>query len=113
MVFFQGHPEYEDTSLLKEYRRDVGRFLRGQQPHYPTLPQGYFAPESAGVLEDFRQQALAAPSPDLLQSFPSAALAASVQNTWHAAAVTIYENWLSHIARTRTYIRAPAAAEIV
>ena len=35
-IFFQGHPEYEETTLLREYRRDVGRFLRGQQPHYPT-----------------------------------------------------------------------------
>jgi homoserine O-succinyltransferase len=31
LVFFQGHPEYEDTTLLREYRRDVGRYLRGQQ----------------------------------------------------------------------------------
>jgi homoserine O-succinyltransferase len=28
-VFFQGHPEYDTDSLLREYRRDVGRFLRG------------------------------------------------------------------------------------
>ena len=27
-VYFQGHPEYEAQSLLGEYRRDVGRFLR-------------------------------------------------------------------------------------
>ena len=26
-VFFQGHPEYEPDTLLREYRRDVGRFL--------------------------------------------------------------------------------------
>jgi len=27
LLFFQGHPEYEGTTLLKEYRRDVGRYL--------------------------------------------------------------------------------------
>jgi len=31
LLFFQGHPEYEATTLLKEYRRDVGRYLRGEQ----------------------------------------------------------------------------------
>src|SRR2546429_8228110 len=33
------YPEYEDTTLLKEYRRDVGRYLSGQQSYYPRLPQ--------------------------------------------------------------------------
>jgi hypothetical protein len=27
-VLLQGHPEYDPTTLLREYRRDVGRFLR-------------------------------------------------------------------------------------
>src|SRR6185312_16103892 len=27
-VFFQGHPEYDAMSLKREYRRDIGRFLR-------------------------------------------------------------------------------------
>src|SRR5215813_14218299 len=43
LVFFQGHPEYQDTTLLREYRRDVGRYLSGQQAHYPTLPYGYLS----------------------------------------------------------------------
>ena len=29
-IFFQGHPEYEADTLLREYRRDIGRFLRGE-----------------------------------------------------------------------------------
>src|SRR5207237_8301016 len=35
MLFFQGHPEYEDTTLLKEYRRDVGSCLNRQLTQYP------------------------------------------------------------------------------
>jgi homoserine O-succinyltransferase/O-acetyltransferase len=27
-VLLQGHPEYDSATLLREYRRDVGRFLR-------------------------------------------------------------------------------------
>src|SRR4029077_8108620 len=57
MLFFQGHPEYEDRTLLKEYRRDVGRYLNGQQSHYPTLPHGYLSPEASALLEAFKARA--------------------------------------------------------
>jgi O-acetylhomoserine (thiol)-lyase len=30
IVYFQGHPEYERNSLLKEYKREVGRFIAGE-----------------------------------------------------------------------------------
>ena len=30
-LFFQGHPEYEADTLLREYRRDVARFLAGER----------------------------------------------------------------------------------
>ena len=41
-VHFQGHPEYGAQTLLKEYRRDIKRFLRGERETYPTMPQGIF-----------------------------------------------------------------------
>ena len=41
-LFLQGHPEYEAGTLLREYRRDIARFLRGEREHYPAVPQGYF-----------------------------------------------------------------------
>ncbi len=41
-VFLQGHPEYDGGSLLREYRRDVGRFLRGEREHYPAFAAGLF-----------------------------------------------------------------------
>src|SRR5208282_4568458 len=30
-VLIQGHPEYSTSSLLREYRRDLQRFLRGER----------------------------------------------------------------------------------
>ena len=101
MLFFQGHPEYEDTTLLKEYRRDVGRYLNGQQAHYPTLPQGYLSAEACALLEAFKARALAERSPALLQSFPFVAAAATLRNTWRPAAITLYRNWLDFIAAAR------------
>src|SRR6185312_16094886 len=58
-IFFQGHPEYEEVTLLREYRRDVGRFLRGQQAHYPTLPHEYFPSQAIEMLNAFEKRALA------------------------------------------------------
>lgn len=97
LVFFQGHPEYEETTLLREYRRDVGRFLRGQQAHYPTLPHGYFPPAALELLGAFEARARAA-TPDLLSEFPIGEIAATLQNTWSAGATCIYRNWLALLA---------------
>ncbi len=101
MLFFQGHPEYEDATLLREYRRDVGRYLSGLQPHYPTLTAGYFSEQGAAALMAFREEALRRRSPELLERFPFAAVAAALENGWRSSAVSIYRNWLSFIARRK------------
>ncbi|HTV57362.1 MAG TPA: homoserine O-succinyltransferase [Verrucomicrobiae bacterium] len=96
-VHFQGHPEYGARTLLKEYRRDIKRFLRGERPNYPSMPQGYFHAASAKTLEEFRAQALDNPSAELMACFPEAEIAETLQKTWHGGAVGIYRNWLSEI----------------
>lgn len=106
LVFFQGHPEYEEATLLKEYRRDVGRFLRGQQAHYPTLPEGYFSPEAIALLTAFEARAVAAPSAELIASFPATNITASLKNTWDTGATAIYRNWLALLAAARKAVPA-------
>jgi homoserine O-succinyltransferase/O-acetyltransferase len=34
-VFFQGHPEYDGDTLLREYKRDVRRFFARERDEYP------------------------------------------------------------------------------
>src|ERR1700733_12258476 len=110
LVFFQGHPEYEETTLLREYRRDVGRFLRGQQAHYPTLPQGYFGPAALELLSAFETRARAAPDAELLANFPLNPIAATLRNSWGAGATGIYRNWLALLAsRQKTTASLPPA----
>lgn len=106
LLFFQGHPEYEGTTLLKEYRRDVGRYLSAQQAHYPTLPVGYLSAQATELLETFRAEALRERSPELLERFPFAAVAAALANPWETSAVAIYRNWLRYINATRAAARA-------
>ena len=57
-VLCQGHPEYGTLSLLREYRRDVRRYLfgRGAVP-YPRLPEGYLSAEATATLEGFERHA--------------------------------------------------------
>lgn len=106
LLFFQGHPEYDDTTLLKEYRRDVGRYLNSQQAHYPTLPHGYLAEDARAALSAFRERALAQRDPALLASFPFASVAAGLTNTWRASSVAMYRNWLSYIHAALAETRA-------
>jgi homoserine O-succinyltransferase len=107
LLFFQGHPEYQNTTLLKEYRRDVGRFLNGRQAAYPTLPCGYFPADAAALLDKYRQRVTPRPSPELLADLPFAAVAAGLHDHWRADAVRLYGNWLEYLAAAKA--AAPAA----
>jgi homoserine O-succinyltransferase len=97
-VFFQGHPEYEAITLLREYRRDIGRFLRRERDTYPEMPQGYFHRYATTLLDAFQERALGDRREDLLASFPMPSLDAGLVNRWRASAVSIYANWLSHLS---------------
>jgi homoserine O-succinyltransferase/O-acetyltransferase len=96
-VHFQGHPEYGTRTLLKEYRRDIKRFLRRERETYPTMPLGYFDAAAAKLVSDFQEIVIADPREKLLAKFPEAALIDAVQGTWHASAAMVYRNWLKYL----------------
>jgi homoserine O-succinyltransferase/O-acetyltransferase len=93
-VHFQGHPEYFTRTLLKEYRRDVRRYLTRERETYPNEPRGYFDAEATKLLNEFRKNAEANRQEDLIDIFPEAVVGETLQNTWHDAAVALYRNWL-------------------
>lgn len=96
-VHFQGHPEYGARTLLKEYRRDIKRFLRQERETYPTAPHNYFDETSANQLSEFRERAACAPNENLMADFPEAAIAQAVRSTWQTSAATVYRNWLQYL----------------
>jgi homoserine O-succinyltransferase/O-acetyltransferase len=96
-VFFQGHPEYDADSLLREYRRDVGRYLRGERDAYPQMPRDYFNSAAAFLAEDFRMRAIGERRGDLLGDFPFEPLAAAIDHIWRDAAVGLYRNWINYL----------------
>jgi homoserine O-succinyltransferase len=96
-LHFQGHPEYGRGVLLSEYKRDIGRFLRGERTAYPSMPLGYFDAAATDALIAFRQRALAHRHPDMLASFPDTLAASRLTNPWRSSATHIYGNWLRYI----------------
>ena len=108
-VCFQGHPEYEAQTLLGEYRRDIGRFLRGENETYPTMPQGYFSAFAERTLVAFQREALLDRRPERLASFPVDELAGDLKNTWHSAARRIYRNWILYLSSQKARRSKPLA----
>ena len=100
-VFFQGHPEYDATTLLLEYRRDIGRFLRGERDTYPPMPQGYLDEETVHALTTLRERALSDRREELLAEFPIAMAAGKVRNNWRSTAQGLYRNWLLYICAAK------------
>ncbi|HME13423.1 MAG TPA: homoserine O-succinyltransferase [Candidatus Acidoferrum sp.] len=101
-VHFQGHPEYASHTLLKEYRRDIRRFLKQERPTFPTLPHGYFDETGTHLLAEFRKNAEAHPNEEIFSAFPEPTVAATLQNSWHASAAQIYRNWLQLLLSAQT-----------
>lgn len=98
VVYFQGHPEYDDISLLKEYKREVLRFYHGERADYPPMPDHYFNSESQALLIAYAQQVCAAKQAGhMLSEFPEAQLLAHLDNTWRDTAKSVFNNWLGKI----------------
>jgi homoserine O-succinyltransferase len=106
-VHLQAHPEYEAGTLLKEYRRDVKRFLRQERQTYPSVPYGYFDDAAMEVLDEFRDTALAHRNAQLIAAFPESVVANTKPSAWHLPAVCLYRNWLRFIVSKKPDIMAP------
>ena len=94
-VCFQGHPEYEEDTLLKEYRRDVKRYLTRESDTYPTMPHDYFDEQTMASCLALQERAMYDRRPEISTDFP---VVGSVRNTWKLTATRIYRNWFSYLA---------------
>ena len=109
LVFSQGHPEYDVISLLKEYKREVGRFIFGDLKEYPSFPDNYFSSLNKAILDEYEGRVFAtkekgADAPD----FPEELLIANIDNTWHDSAEAVINNWIGKVYQiTHTDRRIP------
>jgi homoserine O-succinyltransferase/O-acetyltransferase len=98
VVLLQGHPEYAATTLLREYRRDVRRYLTGHLRHYPEVPVGYLSVEGTRLLESFRQAALVGErDATRLEDFPFQACADQIAVDWQAPMERLAGNWFTEV----------------
>ena len=100
IVYFQGHPEYDYNSLLKEYKREVSRYLDDEVDVAPPGPEHYFSTQAADLAAaHLRQAALAKAHGEPLPDFPEAALEPHLDNTWGDTGKAIFNNWLGLVYR--------------
>ena len=88
VVYFQGHPEYDRNSLLKEYKREVLRFSAGERDAMPPFPDNYFQGEALRLIE------AALDDPDTLVDVLNNDVEQHLDNTWGDTAKAIINNWL-------------------
>jgi len=93
-LFCQGHPEYDADALALEYRRDVVRYLRGEQAAPPALPEHYFSSEAEAELEALMAGALGRRDSKLIAAWPHQPALRHPQAPWRELAVTLYGDWL-------------------
>ena len=97
MVYFQGHPEYDINSLLKEYKRDLLGYFSGQNAQ-PPFPENYFPIEARELADRFVQQAQSAlERGEELPLFPEDQFTPYLDNTWGDTARAIFNNWLGSV----------------
>ena len=95
MIFFQGPPEYDRNSLLKEYKREVLRYVAGELDTPPPYPDHYFSNEAEQLAEQFLEQAKQAilEGGDLPASLEEE-LESLLDNSWGDTAKAMVNNWL-------------------
>jgi homoserine O-succinyltransferase len=98
-VYFQGHPEYDSISLLKEYKREVGRFAlalnRGKNIDYPPFPDNVFDLHTQAIFDEYKYRLIeSVQNKKETPVFPEALILDRIDNTWHDTAAAIMANWM-------------------
>jgi homoserine O-succinyltransferase len=112
-LHFQGHPEYDARTLLKEYRRDIRRFLRKERETYPSMPKGYFDAGGERIAAKFQDCLVADRREELMEGFPERDLFGTLQKTWHLCATGIYRNWLRYVGTRKNDVTKLSAVSAV
>ncbi|MEE9493820.1 MAG: homoserine O-succinyltransferase [Gammaproteobacteria bacterium] len=92
-VLFQGHPEYDTVSLLKEYKREVMLFRQAQREDYPPFPENTFHHQEQAILREYKHT-VQQQQTETIADFPEQLVASRLDNTWHDTAEAVVSNWM-------------------
>jgi homoserine O-succinyltransferase/O-acetyltransferase len=100
LILIQGHPEYDPSSLLREYRRDATRYVNGERDDPPQLPLNCVGPRDWENLAQLHQRVTeGGRDPHVLDDYPFDDLGAQSPWPWRGTATRLYSNWLSSVTR--------------
>jgi homoserine O-succinyltransferase len=100
VVLVQGHPEYDPSSLLREYHRDVRRYAQRERDELPVLPLHCVGPEDWGELEHLHEVIIGGDrDPALVAAYPFDKVGARAPWAWHGAAQRLYANWVNSFSK--------------
>ena len=108
------HPEYDSISLLKEYKREVRRFINGDSDVYPPFPENYFSLQKQAILNEYKYTVIKSKrqgSPVL--EFPEAMISQELDNTWHDTAEAIINNWIGQVYQVTSVDRKQPFKEFI
>lgn len=101
VIYFQGHPEYDVNSLLKEFKREVLRYCSGDIDAPPPFPENYFKGQAQQLASAWLQQArLIRESGADMDAFDERQFESHLDNTWGDTAKAIIANWLGLVYQT-------------
>ena len=101
-IFLQGHPEYDAVSLLKEFNREVQRFVAGTRSDYPEYPFNYLNNFAKDTLNQYRAELIdSLANSNELPVFPESAILPNVKNTWKDHGMVLFRNWLRSMIRNQ------------
>lgn len=113
-VFFQGHPEYDTISLLKEYKREVTRYTSKEREDYPPFPANYFSVQLQAILNEYQyrlEKSLAKGKAP--EEFPETILIPELDNTWHDSGEAIINHWIGFVYQLTSIDRNKQFKDIV
>lgn len=98
LVLVQGHPEYEPSTLLREYRRDAGRFVNNERDELPVLPYCCVAEDDWESLQSLHYRILDSRDREAFETYPFEDVGERAPWSWRSTAVQLYDNLLSLVA---------------
>ena len=100
VVLVQAHPEYGPTTLLREYHRDVRRYVLGDRDELPVLPGTVWRPTTGRPWRSCTDGSPAANGiPTCSRPSPSTRSGARAPWSWETAAIRLYANWLAGVPK--------------
>lgn len=107
LVCFQGHPEYDVFSLLKEYRREVQNYMTGARADYPPFPEYYFDVRAQEIAAKYKNDVM---DDKTDEEFPEEEIRKILDNTWADSARSAIGAWVglvyqvTHVDRRKPFM---------